>query len=115
MEFILTEIIGEPDVPTAVAGTPSLQSGLTGAVPNPFNPRVRIGFNLDRVSPVSLVVFDLRGRRVRTLIEESRPAGTGEIIWDGTDDSGRAVASGVYTVRFVGAGRTDHEKVTLVR
>ncbi len=115
MEFILTEIIGEPDVPTAVGDTPSLYSGLSGAVPNPFNPRVRIGFSLDRASPVSLVVFDLRGRRVRTLVQESRSAGPGSIIWDGTDDSGRAVASGVYTVRFMGAGRTDHEKVTLVR
>ena len=114
-EFILTQIIGEPNVPTAIGDPPSLRSGLTGAVPNPFNPRVRIGFSLERTSPVSLVVFDLRGRRVRTLIEENRPAGTGSTIWDGTDDSGRSVASGVYTVRFVGAGKTDLEKVTLVR
>ena len=115
MEFILTGIIGEPNIPTPAPSVPAFRHGLTGATPNPFNPRVRIGFSQDRRGPVSLSVFDLRGRLVSRLMRETRDAGEGFVVWDGTDDDGRAVASGVYTVRFDGGGRTDHEKITLVR
>jgi hypothetical protein len=115
MEFILSQIIGEPEIPTATSPVRALRHGLTGLSPNPFNPRVRIDFSLDRPGPVELVVFDLRGRRVRTLLHESRPAGEDAVVWDGTDDSGGSVASGVYTIQFRAAGRADHGKVTLVR
>jgi hypothetical protein len=115
MEFILSQIIGEPDIPTATSPVRVLRHGLTDLSPNPFNPRVRIAFSLDRPGPVELTVFDLRGRRVRTLLRESKQAGEDAVVWDGTDDSGASVASGVYTIQFRSTGRTDHGKVTLVR
>lgn len=115
MEFILTQVIGEPNVATAAPDRPTLAHGLTAASPNPFNPRIEISYSLDRPGPVAINVFDVRGRRVRTLVSESRAAGTGTVIWDGTDRNGRAVASGVYAVQFVSDGRSDYQKVTLVR
>jgi hypothetical protein len=115
MEFILSQIIGEPNIPTAAPSRPVLPHGLTGASPNPFNPRVQIDFSLDRPGRVDVTVFDLRGRRVRTLVGESRASGAGSVVWDGKDATGSEVASGVYAVQFVSDGRSDYRKVTLVR
>jgi hypothetical protein len=68
--------------------------------PNPFNPRTRISFELGETQRASLVVFDVRGRRVRTLLSKRLEAGPHWRDWDGTDDGGRRVASGVYLVRL---------------
>ena len=64
--------------------------------PNPFNPTTTIRFSLAEESAVFLAVYDLRGRRVRNLVNEPRLPGTYTVVWDGTDDSGQIVASGVY-------------------
>ena len=71
--------------------------------PNPFNPSTSINFFLPLRSRISLRVFDLLGREVRTLINnEEREKGTGSAVWDGKDNSGHAVSSGTYfyTLRF---------------
>ena len=69
--------------------------------PNPFNPRTTVGFSLPEAAIVELAIYDLRGQCVRHLItEESLPAGAGEVTWNGQDDQGRGVASGVYLVRL---------------
>lgn len=72
--------------------------------PNPFNPATTIGFTLAAESPVTLAVFDVVGRRVRTLLSGVRQAGTHQVAWDGTDDGGRQVASGVYLYRLAAGG-----------
>jgi len=65
--------------------------------PNPFNPSTRIGFSLKRRSSVSLEIFDSSGRRVRVLHSDSiLDAGSQEIAWDGRDDFGDALPSGIY-------------------
>lgn len=64
--------------------------------PNPFNPATRIGFTMSRESMVSLKIFDLGGRLVRTLVEERKAGGDHDVMWDGRDDAGKAVASGTY-------------------
>ena len=77
---------------------------LHDAVPNPFNPETELRFVLDRSGPVDLAVFDLAGRRVRTLVAEWREAGAHTLSWNGRDDAGRILPSGSYFVRLV----TDH-------
>jgi hypothetical protein len=88
-------------------------------VPNPFNPRTALRFELDVPARVELRVHDLRGRRVRVLEAGELPAGTHVRIWDGRDASGRDVASGVYLaeLRATGGGRvvTSSRALTLVR
>jgi hypothetical protein len=83
--------------------------------PNPFSPRTAIGFELDRTAGVDLDVFDARGRHVRSLLEEVREAGAHQVEWDGTDGRGRAVPSGVYTVRLVADGGVVARRVIRVR
>ncbi|HOX26869.1 MAG TPA: T9SS type A sorting domain-containing protein [Candidatus Krumholzibacteria bacterium] len=78
----------------------SLAPGLTSIQPNPCNPSTTVEYALSRPSPVTLAVFDLRGRLVRTLVDADRPAGPHEVRWNGDDIRGRQVSSGVYIVRL---------------
>jgi hypothetical protein len=90
-------------------------------LPNPFNPRTVIAFAMPEAGEVSLVVYDLRGRRVATLIDgESLSAGPQSRMWEGTDASGRPVAAGVYLYRLTveSGGQTLFEyekKMTLIK
>lgn len=83
----------------AVASARESMSALSVA-PNPFNPQTQIKFALDRAGVVRLDVFDLRGARVRTLVDEPMEAGMHEIAWDGRNEAGTGVASGVYVVKL---------------
>ena len=84
-------------------------------VPNPFNPRAEIRYVAPRDGPVRVSVHDLRGRRVRELVHEHRPAGAHAAVWNGRDDSGRDLPSGVYYVRARSSDGEAFLKVTLVR
>ncbi len=64
--------------------------------PNPFNPRTTIAFSVPANERVQLVVYGVDGALVRTLVDEPRAAGRYTIVWDGSDDGGRPVASGTY-------------------
>ncbi|MEZ4387527.1 MAG: immune inhibitor A [Candidatus Krumholzibacteriia bacterium] len=84
-------------------------------VPNPFNPRAEIRYTAAATDRVRLVVHDLRGRRVRELVDAEVAAGPHAVVWDGRDDAGRDLPSGVYYIR-ASEGRTQELlKVTLVR
>ena len=86
-----------------------------GASPNPFNPQTVIAFEL--VAPVAcrVALHDLQGRLVRTLVAEDLGVGRHERTWDGLDDGGRQVASGVYVARLVAGDQGDLLKVTLLK
>lgn len=64
--------------------------------PNPFNPSTVISFQLPEISQVRLMVYNLSGQHVRTLVDAQKPAGRHQVIWDGRNDSGDRLASGVY-------------------
>jgi hypothetical protein len=85
---------------TTAPGIPAVRASLDQNAPNPFNPRTTISFALDRDEPVSLEIFDLAGREVRTLLRERMTRGPHQVTWDSTDDAGRPVASGVYAYRL---------------
>jgi hypothetical protein len=75
-------------------------SYLSQNYPNPFNPATRIAFGLSAPGQMSLRIYDVSGRLVRTLMNDERPAGRHEELWDGRDSSGRTVASGIYFCRL---------------
>jgi hypothetical protein len=68
--------------------------------PNPFNPATTIEWNVASAGRIALRVYGVDGRLVRTLVDGAVPAGRGGVVWDGRDDAGRAVASGVYFYRL---------------
>ena len=88
---------------------------LHAPVPNPFNPRTEISFDLPRDETIRVELYDARGRQVRTLVEGRREAGTHRFTWDGTDDQGRGVSSGVYYVRLLTSTEKQVRKAVLVR
>ena len=96
-------------IPVAPAGR------LLPAAPNPFNPRTTILFTLDSDGAVQLEVFDLAGRRVRTLADGSYAAGEHRLSWEGRDDEGRRLNSGVYLLRLKGSGFVATRRVALVQ
>jgi hypothetical protein len=83
--------------------------------PNPFNPATTIAFDLPRAGPVRLTLFNLSGRIVRVLLNEERPAGRHQVKWDGTDDNGRQMASGVYVCRMEAGSFRETRRMTLVK
>jgi len=68
--------------------------------PNPFNPSTTIAFSLSNVGNVEINVYNVRGQRVRSLLNEQRETGHHKVIWDGTDNNGRIVGSGIYFYRM---------------
>jgi len=83
--------------------------------PNPFNPETIIKYQLASPAVVSLKIYNLRGQEVRTLVDAFQNSGNHEIRWDGRDDFGNAVASGVYLYRLQAGEHAAVKKLTLLR
>ena len=98
-----------------VAGALPPRPFLAPAHPNPFNPTTVLRFGLTAAGPVRLQVFDARGRRVRTLVHETLPAGFQQASWDGLDDAGRRLPSGVYVAQLQAAGQRFAQRLVLLK
>lgn len=107
LDFI--DLVGVPE-----GGAPFAVRALT-ASPNPFTPRTALAFDLARAGTVELEIFDLAGRRVRRLAHGHYAAGRHALAWDGRDDAGLEVPSGLYVVHFAGVGRHEVLKVARMR
>jgi hypothetical protein len=83
--------------------------------PNPFNPTTIIRFTVPEDSPVKLVVYDVAGRHVRTLVNDRRRADHYDVTWDGKDTNGRSVASGVYFYRIQAGRHTATKKMVMLK
>mgnify|MGYP002630245025 CR=1 FL=1 len=90
-------------------------TALAAPQPNPFNPKTKLSFTLRSAGHAELVVFDLRGARVRTLVAGTLDVGRHEVSWLGVDDHGRSVASGVYFARLVSVDGFHTRRLVLVR
>jgi hypothetical protein len=88
---------------------------LEGNRPNPFNPTTTIRYAVPARGKVELSVYDVAGRRVATLVEGEVEAGRHDAVWDGTSDSGEAVATGVYFARLSASGETRAQKMILLK
>jgi hypothetical protein len=83
--------------------------------PNPFNPETVIGFALPRSAYVEIDIFNIVGQKVTTLIGRQMPAGNHEVRWNGRDESGSLVASGVYLYRLTAGDFADTRKMLLMK
>ena len=97
------------------ACTAPTQFELYPSYPNPFNPRTSIPYRLSENMRVSIRVYDVSGKAVRTLIELQQTAGLHTVTWDGTDECGRHVSSGIYFIRLEAGDFRKVRKITLVR
>lgn len=83
--------------------------------PNPFNPFTTIEYSIPNTGTVVLKIFDVKGRLLRTLVNEIKTVGEHRALWDGRDVSGALVASGIYFVRLETGGKFLSRKVVLIR
>lgn len=108
-QFIDTSTAADdPSVPAPVFS-------LAQNYPNPFNPSTTIRFSLDSAQPASLRIYNSRGQLVRTLVDGVGEAGPQLLVWDGRDDSGNALGSGIYLYRLSVTGKTETRKMILIK
>lgn len=89
--------------------------GLGAAYPNPFNPTTTISYQLTETGSVELIVYDVLGQQVRTLVSGSQSAGVYTAAWDGSDSAGSAVPSGTYLFRLSMAGLSQTGTMVLLK
>ncbi len=83
--------------------------------PNPFNPATTIRFSLERSAQTELAVYNILGEQVATLLDSYLPAGDHRVVWDGRDDAGKRVATGVYLYRLMTGDYTQSRKMLLLK
>jgi len=97
-----------------IVGVP-LVTGLVGNYPNPFNPETTISFTLAKQGLVEIDVYNIKGERVRGLVNGLVSAGNHQVIWDGADDMGRVAGSGMYFYRLKAGGVVATRKMLLLK
>ena len=97
------------------------QSNLPGSFalsqnyPNPFNPETQIAYVLPEGSDVNIEIYDLLGQRVKTLVDGYQSAGNHTVIWNGCDDYGKTVSSGIYFYKMKAGDFVETKKMSLMR
>jgi hypothetical protein len=83
--------------------------------PNPFNPTTTILYDLPESATVHLVIYDVLGKQIKTLVNQPHDAGVKTAVWDGTDDLGRPVSAGVYLYQIQAGGFSKTKKMVLLK
>jgi len=111
LDSILTDLADVTPVPVPTGGRMEL-----GNFPNPFNPATVITFSLPHRTRVRLGVYDVAGRRIRTLLDgQVLEAGSAQIVWQGRDDAGKVVGAGVYFTRLEIDDARETRRLTLIK
>ena len=103
----ITTIADEPELP--------LITKLKGNYPNPFNPETTINFDLAKDSSVLIEIFNIKGQKVYTLIEDDLKAGQHRVVWNGTNQNGKNVSSGVYFYKMQSDDYKSINKMLLIK
>ncbi len=102
--------------PTSIAdASQPLRTELRDNFPNPFNPATTIRYAVAHDGPISIVVWNMAGQQVRTVVDGPIPTGYHSVVWDGRDATGREVSSGVYLYRLTSAKGSLVRKMLLLR
>jgi len=111
-------VVNESSVPGSLAlkGTAlPMQYELSNNYPNPFNPETHISFSLPTAGEVRLSVYNVLGQQVKTLAAGTFEAGRHEVVWDGTDEAGDHVTSGIYLYRLEAGNFLETKKMMLLK
>ncbi len=94
---------------------PAEVTSLGGNYPNPFNPQTTIRYSVKNPSRVNITVYNLKGEKVRTLVNEHKGNGFYSAVWNGRDEAGKAVSSGVYLYRMQADGFSSTRRMILMK
>ncbi len=107
---VVTSVVSQTNGPSV----PALFE-LSQNYPNPFNPTTTIKYHVEKAGSTKLVVYDVLGRNVRTLINDVQTAGWHMVVWDGTNDGRQSVSTGTYFYRIEQNGQTESKKMLLLK
>ena len=110
LDFILLQEGDDPQVPP-----PVLATALHGNYPNPFNPETTISYSVKQPGRVKLTVYNIKGQKVRTLVNEEQITGHYKLVFNAKDDRGRPISSGVYLLRMQAPGYQKLAKMVLIQ
>ena len=109
-DFEYEEYVADSDIPI-----PSIKTELLGNYPNPFNPSTTINLSLSVASNLRVDIYNIKGQKVKTLLNEFKPSGEHSIVWSGKDDNGNDVGSGIYFYRMEAEGYVEARKMVLLK
>lgn len=105
----ISGVAGEDEV------MPVVETALRGNYPNPFNPETTIMYSVKSDEHVTIEIFNLKGQKVRTLVNEKAKAGNYKVVWHGDDNNGKTVGSGVYFYRMNSGKFTSTKKMIMMK
>ncbi len=113
-------ILNEPFDPLTdvIAGGPNAlpqKFAVSQNYPNPFNPTTTIQYALPKRAKVTIDIYNILGQKVRRLVDETQPAGTHTIVWDGKNESNQAVSTGLYFYRVRTGDHEESKKMILLK
>ncbi|MCF8259581.1 MAG: choice-of-anchor A family protein [Melioribacteraceae bacterium] len=109
------EIYWNSPVTSVSNQTNPIEFALKNNYPNPFNPTTNIKFSVPQATFVTLKVYDMLGREIRTLVNSTIAGGNHEVVWNGKDDNGSLVSTGLYLYRLETQGFTKSHKMLLLK
>ena len=83
--------------------------------PNPFNPQTNISYSVEEETSVEISVYNMKGQKVKTLVNKSVSAGDHSVVWHGFSESGKSVSSGVYFVKMTSGNNIEMRKIVLMK
>ena len=83
--------------------------------PNPFNPETKISYALPKDCGVKLTIYNIMGQKIKVLVDEHQTAGYKDVYWDGKNDKGREVASGIYFYKLDAAEFSQGKRMVLLK
>ena len=107
MSFFI--VLSEPSLPNSDTSAPEFSANITN-YPNPFNPSTNISFNIKEDTDVEITIYNMKGQKVKTLVDEKFEQGQHKVEWSGTDSASKSVGSGVYFYKVDYNGRTQAVK-----
>lgn len=111
---VLLSDLQEP-VSNYVDGVSPVQTALNGNYPNPFNPETNISFGIKEAVHVSLEIYNLKGQLVKNLVNDVKPAGNHVIVWNGKDNNGNSVSSGLYYYKMTAGKYSSTKKMIMMK
>ena len=93
----------------------AIPTSIISVSPNPFNPTTRISYYLEKNGDVNISLFNIKGKLVKTLVNNFQPSGGHSIEWDGKDDAGKKCSSGIYFSILSSGKYSDISKLVLLK
>lgn len=90
-------------------------ASLSQNFPNPFNPVTKIQYQVKEASDIAIDVYNVKGQKIKTLVNENLPVGNYEVIWNGNDDNNRQVSSGIYFYKLKSGNQSQTKKMVLMK